>query len=95
MRLLRCRPSSLGLGESHPVVVPVEDGVVLTNKDVSKDPQGAGGGGNVQRHETAQTNGLSGLRNLFDWRETRVRNGAATRKRKTKPEPKQSCSVSF
>lgn len=70
MRLQRCRPRSLGLGESHPVVVPVKDGVVLTNKDVSKDPQGAGGGGNVQRHETAQTNGLSGLRNLFDWRET-------------------------
>lgn len=70
MRLQRCRPSSLGLGESHPVVVPVEDGVVLTNKDVSKDPQGAGGGGDVQRHETAETNGLSGLRNLFDWRET-------------------------
>lgn len=66
MRLQRCRPSSLGLSESNPVVVPVEDGVVLTNKDISKDPQGAGGGGNVQCHETAQTNGLSGLRNLFE-----------------------------
>lgn len=65
-----CRPSSLGLGESHPVVVPVEDGVVLTDEHITQDPQGAGGGGNVQSHETAQTNGLPGLRDLCDWRET-------------------------
>lgn len=45
----------LGLGESHPVVVPVEDGVVLTDEHVSQDPQGAGGGGNVQTHEATQT----------------------------------------
>lgn len=66
------RRGSLGLGEAHPVVVPVKDGVVLTDEHVSQDPQGAGGGGNVQTHEAAQTDGLSGLRDLFDWTETEV-----------------------
>lgn len=56
-----------GLGEAHPVVLSIEDGVVLADEHVSQDPQGPGGGGDVQTHEAAQTHGLSGLSDLFDW----------------------------
>lgn len=58
-----------GLGEAHPVVLSIEDGVVLADEHVSQDPQGPGGGGDVQTHEAAQTHGLSGLSDLFDWGE--------------------------
>lgn len=82
MRLLGHGPHSLGLGESHPVVVPVKDGVVLANEHVSQDPQGPGGGGNVQTHEAAQTYGLSGLRDLFDWREAKSETDEKSEKNK-------------
>lgn len=59
-----CRSGSLGLGEAHPVVVPVEDGVVLADEDVPQDPQGSSGGGDVQAHEATQTDGLPGLGDL-------------------------------
>lgn len=81
------RPGSLGLGESHPVVVPVEDGVVLANEHVSQDPQGPGRGGNVQAHETTQAYGLSGLRDLFDRRETE----SEREKNKRGPQTKLQC----
>lgn len=58
-----------GLGEAHPVVLSIEDGVVLADEHVSQDPQGPGRGGDVQTHEAAQTHGLSGLSDLFDWGE--------------------------
>lgn len=51
----------LGFGEADPVVLAVEDGVVLADKDVSQDPERAGGGRNVQGHEATQTDGLPSL----------------------------------
>lgn len=57
------------LGEADPVVVPIEDGVVLADEDVSQNPQGPGGGGDVQTHEAAQTHGLSSLTHLDDMKE--------------------------
>lgn len=57
------------LGEAHPVVLPIEGGVVLADEHVSQDPQGPSRRGDVQTHEAAQTHGLSSLGDLFDWRE--------------------------
>lgn len=56
----------LGFSEAHPVAFAIKHGVVLANKDVSQDPQRPGRGGDVQTHEAAQTDGLSGLRHLQD-----------------------------
>lgn len=81
------RPGSLSVGESHPVAVPVEDGVVLANEHVSQNPQGPCRGGNVQAHETTQADGLSGLRDLFDRRETE----SETVKTKPRPQTKLQC----
>lgn len=79
----------LGLGEPHPVVVPVEDGVVLSDEDVPQDPQGAGGGGDVQAHEAAQTDGLSSLGDLLE-------EGDGGRRQVTaSPGPRHSRSLSF
>lgn len=65
-----------GLGEAHSVVVPIEDGVVLADEHVSQDPQGPGGGGDVQAHEAAQAHGLSSLTDLLDRREKGSETGA-------------------
>ena len=54
----------LGLGKADPVVVPIKDGVVLADEYISQNPQGPGGGGDVQTHEAAQTHGLSSLSHL-------------------------------
>lgn len=56
----------LGLGEADPVVLAVEHGVVLTDENVSQDPQRPGGGRDVQRHEAAQTDRLPSLTLLQD-----------------------------
>lgn len=56
----------LGLSKAHPVVFSVEDGVVLADEYISQNPQGPSGGGDVQTHEAAQTNGLSSLTLLDD-----------------------------
>lgn len=58
----------LGLGKADPVVVPIKDGVVLTDEYISQNPQGPGGGGDVQTHEAAQTHGLSSLRHLDNFK---------------------------
>jgi len=65
---------SLGRGEAHPVVVPVEHGVVRADEHVSQDPQRPGGGGDVQAHEAAQADGLSSLTHLERERRQTQRN---------------------
>lgn len=67
--LLQRRMCLFRLGEADPVVVPIEDGVVLADEYVSQNPQGPGGGGDVQTHEAAQTHGLSSLTHLDDMKE--------------------------
>lgn len=67
--LLQRRMCLFRLGEADPVVVPIEDGVVLADEYVSQNPQGPGGGGDVQTHEAAQTHGLSSLTHLGDMKE--------------------------
>lgn len=67
--LLQRRMCLFGLGKTHPVVLSIKDGVVLANEYISQNPQGPGGGGDVQTHEAAQTHGLSGLTYLKNWKE--------------------------
>lgn len=63
------------LGEAHAVVLPIEGGVVLADEHVSQDPQRSSRRGDVQTHEAAQTHGLSGLSDLFDWTEEESETG--------------------
>lgn len=64
--LLWCRMCLLGFSKAHSVVVSVKDSIVLTDEYISQNPQGPCGGGNIQTHEAAQTNGLSSLTLLDD-----------------------------
>ena len=50
-----------GGSEAHPVPGHVELCVVGTDEDVSKDPDGAHGGRNVQTHETWNNKCIVGL----------------------------------
>lgn len=87
-----------GLGEAHSVALPIEDGVVLADEHVSQDPQGPGGGGDVQAHEAAQAYGLSSLTDLFDRREKESETGLRTQTTPHRPPPgcavEQSCTCS-
>lgn len=49
------------LGEAHSVILPIKHSVVLPNEHIAQDPQGSGGGWDIQAHEAAQTDLLSGL----------------------------------
>lgn len=56
------RPSE-GCGKANPVVPPIKFGVVLPNEAGSQDPEGAGGGRDVQTYEshTADVFSILGL----------------------------------
>lgn len=62
-----------GLCEADAVVVAVEGGVVLSDEDVSQNPQRSSRSGDVQAHESAQTDGLPGLGLLTEREHKRVR----------------------
>lgn len=70
-----------GLGKAHPVVFPIKDGVVLADEYISQNPQGPGGGRDVQTHEAAQANGLSSLTYLDDWKEKNTQSETGLRRR--------------
>lgn len=44
----------LGRGEPHSIGISIKDGVVLSDEDVTKDPQGPCGRWDVHCHETRQ-----------------------------------------
>lgn len=57
----KCRMGSFGFSKAHPVVVTIEDCVVLADENVSQNPQGPGRWRDVQSHEATQTNSLPSL----------------------------------
>lgn len=54
----------LGSGKPNPVIAHVEFSVEAADEDVSQDPDGAHGRGNIQTNETRETSHLTKLTHL-------------------------------